>query len=493
MIDTRWSVLTGTESQKQISGEYSRPLDVHRWTDHPELTKCLDRLQLEIEATESRERKRPEAVNKKFRAALRCLVLDLYVAWATDPQLLVGVSLGKTNFKHETRYDVLFLSYLPFISAFEGLERLGYLEVVYRGFNDRATGIARSTRVRATEKLISVALANGRLSLATISYLKGPDAPESIILKDSNKQPVDYCDTEATRPMRDDLETINNGLEAHWIDLGLSDSAETELRQKLKYEDKNDDQRPAFDLVAKRLYRVFNNSSWSDGGRFYGGWWQSIPSEYRKHITIDGKRTVETDYSGMHVQMLYAEAGIDPPITSDIYVIPGLNAGRDLIKRTFNKLINATGKMRIDPEFDTQAIGLNWREFLVRVQNHFSPIKQFLGSGHGLKLQKRDADIANAIMLEFFQRGYVCLPVHDSFLVHHALADELEELMLDQFKLTTGLAISLKTKWGAEQAQGNGLIDHEEALLEAFGLSGDYQGFNSRQYEWELFRSGGTG
>jgi hypothetical protein len=482
-----------SKSEKQIQAKFSRPLDVHRWTDHPELVSCLGQLQTEIEAVEKRTRTRPASITKKFRDALRCIVLDLYVAWVADPELLVGVSLGKSKFEHKTRYDAFYLSYLPFIAAFDGLERLGYIDVVLRGFNDRSQGVARNTKVRANLKLIDMLTGKVRLPLAALTYRNGHDGPQAIVLKDSDKQLIDYSDTPETHQMRADLNVINAGLAQHWIDLLLSDDEHQALRTELRASSVTDDSRPACDLTAKRLYRVFNNSSWSEGGRFYGGWWQSIPSEYRRHITIDGKRTVEIDYSAMHVQMLYAAAGIDPPNGGDRYVIPGLNADRELVKRTFNKLINATGQMRVDPHFDAQALGLSWHDFLQRIQGHFDPIKQFLRSGHGLKLQRQDADIANAVMLAFFRRGYVCLPVHDSFLVHHALADELQQLMLDQFKQATGLAISLKTEWGADQGQGIGLINHDEALQEMLGLTGDYQGFNSRQYEWELSRSGEIG
>lgn len=493
MSDHNQPAVLGSETEKQIQAKFSRPLDVHRWTDHPELVSCLGELQAEIEATEGRGRKRSPATTKKFRDALRCLVLDLYVAWKTDPELLVGVSLGKSKFDHKTRYDALYLSYLPFVAAFKGLERLGYLEVVLSGFNDRSQGIARNTKVRAKPKLTDLLVGQVRLPLAALTFRNGDDGPQAIILKNSDKQPVDYVDTPETHQVRADLNVINTGLAQHWIDLMLSDEEQDTLRTKLRAASYTDNNRPAMDLTQKRLYRVFNNSSWTDGGRFYGGWWQSIPSEYRKYITIDGKRTVEIDYSGMHVQMLYAEAGLVPPNSNDSYAIPGLNADRDLIKRTFNKLINATGPIRVDQHYDAQAIGLTWAEFLLRIQDHFAPIKRFLRSGYGVKLQRKDADIANAVMLEFFQRGYVCLPVHDSFLVHHALADELKQLMLDRFKQATGLAISLKTEWGADQGQGIGLINHDQALQEMLGLIGDYQGFNSRQYEWELSRPGEIG
>ena len=30
----------------------------------------------------------------------------------------------------------------------------------------------------------------------------------------------------------------------------------------------------AINPSAKQLYRVFNNGTWREGGRWYGGWWQ---------------------------------------------------------------------------------------------------------------------------------------------------------------------------------------------------------------------------
>ena len=69
-----------------------------------------------------------------------------------------------------------------------------------------------------------------------------------------------------------------------------------------------------------RLYRVFNNGSFDEGGRFYGGWWQNLPSEYRQFITINGHTTSEYDYSAPSIlAMLYAELG--QPLRDDAYEI----------------------------------------------------------------------------------------------------------------------------------------------------------------------------
>ena len=57
--------------------------------------------------------------------------------------------------------------------------------------------------------------------------------------------------------------------------------------------------------------RIFSNSSWEQNGRFHGGWWQRIPSEHRKDISINDGPTIEIDYSGLHAVLVYQRRGID--------------------------------------------------------------------------------------------------------------------------------------------------------------------------------------
>jgi hypothetical protein len=48
--------------------------------------------------------------------------------------------------------------------------------------------------------------------------------------------------------------------------------------------------------------------------RFYGGWWQLIPGDYRVFITINSNWTVQLDYSGMHFAIMYAALDMDIPM-----------------------------------------------------------------------------------------------------------------------------------------------------------------------------------
>lgn len=76
------------------------------------------------------------------------------------------------------------------------------------------------------------------------------------------------------------------------------------------------------------LHRVFNDPASETGGRFYGGWWQEIPKRFRSRIVINGKRTVEYDYSNLHPTMLDLLEGLEPPSDSYVDVVPDLKGWR---------------------------------------------------------------------------------------------------------------------------------------------------------------------
>ncbi|MHC2278005.1 hypothetical protein ACVME8_004616 [Bradyrhizobium diazoefficiens] len=113
------------------------------------------------------------------------------------------------------------------------------------------------------------------------------------------------------------------------------------------FSDEND--RPEFvQLERVSLHRVFNNGSFQQRGRFYGGWWQQVPSRLRRYITINGWPTREIDYSNLHLAMIYAKEGL--PLDGDAYAIDGLDARyRKLVKVTLLKLINAPPETRAGP------------------------------------------------------------------------------------------------------------------------------------------------
>ena len=74
-----------------IDLNYSRPLDVHRWSDHPEVNSFVDKIYSSLPALSG---------NKQIRKKhLKVLLLDLYVAWTTDPDLKIAISRDNNAYK----------------------------------------------------------------------------------------------------------------------------------------------------------------------------------------------------------------------------------------------------------------------------------------------------------------------------------------------------------------------------------------------------------
>lgn len=162
------------------------------------------------------------------------------------------------------------------------------------------------------------------------------------------------------------LRKINNMLQSHWADLALTDDQLTDELRRIG-ENRDDEAAQSFDFAARTVYRVFNNDDWEQGGLFYGAWWASCPSRLRPYILINGKRTVEVDYSGLHAAMLYAQDG--QPIPDDPYVRcltkVGNKAERKLVKQTFNALLNAGSVDRIGEidDYSPEITGRCWGDF----------------------------------------------------------------------------------------------------------------------------------
>lgn len=476
---------TETEGQAAPTAA-SRPFDVHRWSDYPELHNCLTELVRELEGMENRERQRGDGDRKKLREAVRTLVLDLYVAWKTDPNLLVGISLANRSYTTRSRYRALYLHWTSFKAAYVLLVHSGYIEEVQAGFHDPRSGVGRNTRIRATRKLIDLLVKGASLSLPRI-YTREIDR-EIIELRDSDKNRIEYEDSADVSNMRIVLQRINAHFQAHWIDLHITDKEYRLLQARMTRDYENGDrEHPVIDMTRRTLVRIFNNSDWEQGGRFYGGWWQNVPKQYRPSITIDDKPTVEVDYSTFHPVLLYAQIGQRLEGNAYDLGVPGIP--RKLIKDTFNKMINAPGRIRMPTDFSAQAIGMDWKQFQAAIAERHAPIKQFFNSGHGLKLQRLDSDLAQAVMLRFIGKGMgnTCLPVHDSFLVHAALADELRDVMIEEFRKITGQTISVETiKSDALDSQSYEEPKHISPMLseDHFAGTGEYAGYEQRRLDW---------
>ena len=135
----------------EINRYHSRPLDVHRWSNHPEATKLREAVWKDyfkdaFPPIEGKGNKAKSEPKKQFKI----LLLDLYVAWLDDPELSIGVGMSRSAYKANTRYNALFIS-----AKIMDIINHAFL----MGLIDKKTGSQQSakvTRIRASDKLAAI-------------------------------------------------------------------------------------------------------------------------------------------------------------------------------------------------------------------------------------------------------------------------------------------------------------------------------------------------
>jgi len=284
--------------------QHSRILDVHTWSDHKEVSSFVDEIYDE-HFNNGSDNKR---IQKKH---LKLVLMDLYVAWVDDPDLNIAVHMAEAAYsngtvfnKGKSRYNELNIK----VSTIKVVHRLhdvglidlkdGWQDVGDRGF---------LTRIWPTKKLVKM-FEDAAFGYFDVGYTEDR---ETIILRDQDKQDAEYPDTAEIIKMRSLVQEYNKLLEKTFIDITSLEVPRIELPEKKKRRKKN---KPVFVNIThhdKFVRRVFNNSSFDEGGRFYGGWWQRIDGELRKDIRLNNASTVEIDFSSLHVILAYSEAGID--------------------------------------------------------------------------------------------------------------------------------------------------------------------------------------
>ncbi|OQY70294.1 MAG: hypothetical protein B6D44_16090 [Ignavibacteriales bacterium UTCHB2] len=203
------------------------------------------------------------------------------------------------------------------------------------------------------------------------------------------------------------------------------------------------------------LYRVFNNSRFDQGGRFYGAEYQSLNADERSKILINNNKTREADYSAYHLRMLYHLEGID--FQGDPYLaVTEVKELRTPVKKMVQMIINAKNEyeaiqafekyLNEEPEIKNivYGAGLNGRELARIITNTHKRIEKYFNTGIGVKLQFIDSKIAERILKQFTKKKVVCLCVHDSFIVEEQYLDELIEIMKREYKREIGFECELK-------------------------------------------------
>jgi hypothetical protein len=498
---------------------YSKQLDVHKWSGYPEVNVFVDH----IHDTYIKDEYKFLPIKKKH---LKVLLLDLYVNWLEDPDRLLGFSRRLSAYNTNSRYNKLHIS-RTIIQVQDALSDLDLIDWK-KGWVDPETARRRNTKVWATEKLIKefeeakIERLDIRLDIRPQDGQEKPgmsqkigsvrvENQEAIVQQETVKDEygrdqkvrLEYKDTTKVEAMRSVLWEYNALLQHHHIDLCNTDHPYVVHHGTKVSEHDVVDPKTGRELLAGAtghgstkqrvyvnqdnfVYRVFNNGSWKQGGRFYGGFWQGIPSEYRKYIRIDGFPTVEVDYATHHPVLLYARKGInywkeygpdnDPYNLREQFIeifkwrgyevtvggaVKSFRGGAELLALE-RGIIKKLMLCMVNCKSDQQAIkataddlrkeaGGQWNHYYHSLTNEVmepyvkairmrhKPIRQYLSQGKSLELQFLDSQITEELVDHFTRRGIPILTVHDSYIIPEEFVRDLRRQMSKLWNRHSGL------------------------------------------------------
>lgn len=367
---------------------------------------------------------------------IRSILANVFAAEARDKRLCVSM-------RRKSKGDGVLLS---FISAVNSLTDRGFLELEkgVKGF-DGVKGSGQRSTVRASSLLKQ--------------YFKHWPAvcevhPERrlVELRDSDGKALPIPARSLPAASRGLLRRVNAILRRTEITYASEGKTVTHNRVALCRRYKHD----------KRL---------TLGGRWYHSG-QSLTKQERATIGLNGERTVELDYSGLHTRLLYAEEGIQFDLTDDVYHVEGIP--RAYCKKVMQSLlfdrsprlaaVHLKGCQipeRVKAYYEhKEALLYNPRKRRPSILHEgFEPldlsldvdvtIKALLNKHHrieshfskehlSLRLQNTDSKIAELVLSHFTDMKVAVVPVHDSFIVAEQYGAELLQVMAGAFSEVTG-------------------------------------------------------
>ncbi|WP_396189669.1 hypothetical protein [Flavobacterium sp.] len=376
-------------------------------------------------------------------------------------------------------------SYRIVVPIVQVLESLGWV-TIKKGFR-REEGFGEVTTLQARGELIEV-FKNIGFKYQDVALLREPIVIRNYDYDTKKKYKQKLAKSDKVRKMTAQMNKINKHIKAQAICLLIDNEEFTVLTGKMAgnkqgnlyhYRKSSFNQR-YLDFGRTQLKRIFSRSKMDLGGRMYGGWWQSIPKDYRIRITINYLPTIEVDYSGLHLYMLYHLEGKQPP-TDDPYNI-GLwkedeftKEKRDIVKKIVNAMINDEFGDYKPTNKQKRILGIkSASKFKRQITEFHHEISHRFNSGYGLKLQYLDSQLAIEIMTRMNKMNITVLPIHDSFVVGFMDINLLVQTMAAVYKEQFGFDINMKSKYLYDEKnkdhkrvhdlpfKPNGKVDHQK-------------------------------
>jgi hypothetical protein len=234
----------------------------------------------------------PVCANSVVKSAMQALVANLIWLVQSADGAWIFYSRDNDHYAEMGRYVPDFYRRMVMVDAVALLEDAGL--IVHERTRPNPRALYRS-RIRPTDSLR--ARICGLPIAATVSNPR-----EIIVLRGADGYLLQYRETASTCAMRRDVMAQNAFLErfkikvchpeARYDALGLLVIGDLRLNP------------------GRRAYHRVFNGRFTRGGRWFGPWWQSVPSRVRQGIYVNGEPTSEPDIQGCHMRLLCARAGV---------------------------------------------------------------------------------------------------------------------------------------------------------------------------------------
>lgn len=369
-----------------------------------------------------------------FEQTVTAIISDACYHYCLDPEHKLYLSLSKRHIAQKSRYTPAFIG-KPLRKILENLSS-PELALIEMEKGQHLKG--KQTTIWPGTRLVSMIERSG----VTCADFDESGTSEVIWLRETHPRDeshwrkgkfLEYDDTLETHRYRQEMTRINSWLAAADITFTTSHG----LPQKGPVNAKD-----------RSLRRIFNNGSFSQGGRLYGGFWQEwLKKEERQGIRIGGEETACLDYSQVCPRILYGNAGATP-VLDDLYTVTGLKDYRGGVKKVMVSLLFRKGDLLRAPR-DTRHLlpkKMKIAEVVRLIKLAHPALAPHFGTGVGMGLMFQESQILVEVLLTLADLGIVALPVHDAVVVKKSDEVTTRRVMEEVFRKHTDLGITVKAE-----------------------------------------------
>jgi hypothetical protein len=355
-----------------------------------------------------RTRQRRPADMAVFRSTIEALVCNV-LYWTRLGHSSFRVTRSKRELSRASRYtSPLLTKQLPDILDLLIRPEAEFIEQKLGARNP--FGHDTQTEVAPTARLLT------RLAAVGADDTDRREGEELVLLKGTKNRHaaselVEYADDQLTHQYRAEVRRINAALR------------ETNIEYQ--------GDAPGIDERDTHLRRVFNNGSFGEGGRLFGGFWQRLSKQDRlANIRIECERVVGLDFKAMMVHLAYAYANAEAP-SGDPYALP-VALPRATVKQLFGACLAVEKPLGNWPK-GIDSSGVKLADAVRAITEAHPSLAPLLYQGRGLTLMFTESEVLIDALLRLLDKGVVALPVHDCLVVAESQVDVARQAMVDAF------------------------------------------------------------